>query len=223
MKKLLLVATVAAFASQYAFGVNANTVRACQKGYIYNSATGKCSPALYGNYGPGGQKTIGTGGQRHIGNGGTQRVAPMKAHVNTIGGNSATWTPAMNTQGGKQKQNIGSNGKQSLKSGKAAMRKYCTKKGYTYVPVDKGVGYCSMKTAGGVRKQSNIGGNSNTWSPTALGRNGAGTQQLPGSNPATYTPKAVVGRNGAGTQQLPGSNPATWAPRMTGNKAGGSI
>lgn len=192
MKRLLLVAAVAAIVSQDTLGVTGNTVRVnCPAGYIYNSATGKCSKALYGN------KNIGTGGQQQVGHGGTQRVAPMKANTSSNygpngthqlpGSNPATWTPAMNTKNGVQKHNIGSNGKQSLMSRQAAMRRSCTQKGLNYVPVAKQAGYCSMNTSKGVRQQQNIGG-----------------------NPATYAPKAVVGRNGVGTRN------------MTGNKAGGS-
>lgn len=171
MKRLLMVAAIAAVVSQDALGM-ANTTRV-------NPVNGKC-PAGYGlMYG----KCQKLGGQL-VGNGGTQRVAPIKANTSSNygpngtrqplpGSNPATWAP---------KQNIGGNGKQSLMSRQAAMRRSCTQRGLTYKPVAKQVGYCVMNTSGGVHKQQNIGG-----------------------NPATYAPKAVVGRNGAGTRNMTGN------------------
>lgn len=154
MKKLLLVAAIAAVVAQDTYGAANNAVLKCPAGYSYNRAKGQC--------------------QRLLGPNGTRQALPANVNakfvrpaMNTrggiqkqnIGGNSATWAPAlntrggiqpvakpaMNTRGGIQKQNIGGN--------PATWAPVLNTRGGIQ-PVAKP----AMNTQGGVRKL--IGGNS---------------------------------------------------------------
>ena len=159
MKRLLLVAAVAAVMSQDALGM-ANTTRLqpkCAAGYSF--VGGKC--------------------QKLVGPGGTRQALPANVNakfarpaMNTrggiqrqnIGGNSATWAPAMNTQGGIQRQQlVGPGGTQRA------------------LPANVNAKFVkpAMNTRGGIQKQ-NIGGNSATWTP-AMNTQG-GVRKLVGGN-----------------------------------------